>query len=341
MNTKKSENIESDKIIMADRRMVEELYAHGLINGKARLYALDLLYPAVKWALWVSRILLVVGSALVLSGIIYFYAFNWAKITPKVKFISIEIPVIACLAACLYFGLNRISGKMSILAASVLLGVFLAVFGQIYQTGADAFQLFMVWGILILPWVIIARFDSLWLIWLVIVNLFAALYWDQAAMPLREAEFMIFSYLALLNAFFLGIREYFAYDRPDRAIGRWLKVVLTISILSLMLIPIISLIVEPGRATSAIKFGAFLGFIIHGAFLFCYFFKIPDMWVLSLTALSLCVIIEVICFKLVIELFKFESIFFLLLGISTLGIFTGTIICLRKIARNMEARDAR
>ncbi len=43
-------------------------------------------------------------------------------------------------------------GKAALLLATLLLGVFLALFGQTYQTGADPWQLFANWALLILPW---------------------------------------------------------------------------------------------------------------------------------------------------------------------------------------------
>lgn len=77
--------------IPADRRLVEELYVHGKITHEAKEHALEFLYPSDKWGLWISRLLLAIGTALVLSGVVYFFVFNWAKITPLLKLSSLQI----------------------------------------------------------------------------------------------------------------------------------------------------------------------------------------------------------------------------------------------------------
>ena len=84
--------------IQADRRLVEELSGHGLITQTAREHALQLLYPLKNWGLWISRFQLVAGIGLVLAGIIYFFAFNWAKIGSSIKLASVEICILGCLA---------------------------------------------------------------------------------------------------------------------------------------------------------------------------------------------------------------------------------------------------
>ena len=43
----------------------------------------------------------------------------------------------------LLVGLDRAFGQVLLIAASVLTGVLLAVIGQVYQTGADVFELFV------------------------------------------------------------------------------------------------------------------------------------------------------------------------------------------------------
>src|SRR5690606_25106025 len=41
--------------------------------------------------------------------------------------------------------------------AAIATGTLLALVGQIYQTGADAWQLFLLWAVLLLPWVLAMR----------------------------------------------------------------------------------------------------------------------------------------------------------------------------------------
>ncbi|MCA0433251.1 MAG: DUF2157 domain-containing protein [Proteobacteria bacterium] len=324
--------------IPADRRMIDGLLSQGLISPEARNHALGLLYPARNWGLWASRMLLALGVSLILSGIVYFFAFNWARIAPGIKLGSIQLAMFACLALAFFFGLTRFSGKIAVLSGAVLTGVFLAVFGQIYQTGADAYSLFMVWALLILPWVILAEFAALWLVWLVICNVFLMLYWDQAVLPERADEMLIFSGLALFSAVFLGLREYVAGRGAQWLQGRWTRAVLVVSILGLLLIPAITFIMESNRDNSALLLGAALAVIFHVGFYLIYRFRLPDIWALAVTAFSGCIIVEAAIFKVLTELLSDGDVFpFLLIGLITLGLFAAVIARLRAILREMEA----
>lgn len=182
--------------IPANRRLVEDLYSHGKITREAREYALTLLYPHNQWGLWISRLLLTVSVVLILCGIVCFFAFNWTKITSAMKLFSIQFFIISCLIGVYFHSLQHANGQVLLLSASVLVGVFMAVFGQIYQTGADSYQLFMMWSLLTIGWTLISNFAAQWILWLVITNIFLVLWWEQVALPNTEMGFMIFSYLA-------------------------------------------------------------------------------------------------------------------------------------------------
>lgn len=339
MDTQENNNIGLDSI-PANRRVVEELFSHNLISADAREYGLQLLYPSQNWGLWASRMLLVLGVSLILSGIVYFFAFNWTKITPEIKLGSIQVAILGCLSISYFYGLQRLSGKILLLSSSVLVGIFLAVFGQIYQTGADAYTLFMMWALLILPWVTISDFAALWVVWLVISNIFLVLYWTQAALPEPESDMMIFSYLALFNSLFLGLREYFLTKGLNWLEEQWKRVVLVIPILFYALIPTIALIIHPSDATHSIIFGALLSAVIHMTFYIIYRFKLQDMWGLAATILSGCIILESAIFKALTKIFSgSDAIMYLLMGGITLGVFTIAIIKLRIIAKEMEAKN--
>ncbi len=338
LNTHLKANKSLDNI-PANRRLVDELYAYGKITHEAKKYALELLQPSNQWGLWVSKLLLIIGSALVLCGIVYFFAFNWAKLTPLIKFTSIQISIIACLLGAYFYSLNKLSGQILLLSASVLTGVFMAVFGQIYQTGADAYQLFMMWSLLILGWTIISKFAAQWIFWLAVTNIFLVLWWQQAALPDRDMKYMIYVFLTLLNGTALGLREYFLINKNMSWLHTlWMRTVLTLSVLGPMLIPIIVFVVKPSKATLSIHIAATLGFIIHGLLYFFYRHKIKDMWSLSVVVLSICIISEAVGLKILAELFdNVEFFMFLLMGLMTIGIFTTAVIYLRKTMDLIEA----
>src|SRR5690606_26743262 len=88
--------------------------------------------------------------------------------------------------------------QLLLLIASIITGSLLALFGQIYQTGADTWQLFFAWAILITPWVVIARFPALWLLWLGLINALLLLYLDVAHLPFISHHLQNISQVAVL-----------------------------------------------------------------------------------------------------------------------------------------------
>ncbi|MEI9997808.1 MAG: DUF2157 domain-containing protein [Verrucomicrobiota bacterium] len=120
----------------------------------------------LPWKLWLDRGLLSLGVALVLAGIGYFFAHNWDHLTNNDKLGLAGGAVLVSLVGATWAGLDRFPGKLLLLAASALVGVYLAVFGQIYQTGADTYELFTGWAFLIFPWVALGRLMPLWILWL-------------------------------------------------------------------------------------------------------------------------------------------------------------------------------
>lgn len=68
--------------------------------------------------------------------------------------------------------------------ACVALGALLALLGQTYQTGADTWELFAAWAVLMLPWAVAARSGSVWILWMAVVNTGLALWGGPA--PLRD-----------------------------------------------------------------------------------------------------------------------------------------------------------
>ena len=69
-------------------------------------------------------------------------------------------------------------GKAVLLLLGLLTGALLALTGQVYQTGADTYELFGWWAVLILPWVLVGRFSPLWLVWLALLNLTVHFYFS-------------------------------------------------------------------------------------------------------------------------------------------------------------------
>jgi uncharacterized membrane protein len=131
------------------------------------------------WHRFLSRVLTLLGTALILAGVVCFFAYNWDRIGRFGKFGLIEAGMVAA-ALIAWWRLPRLSGQIALTAAAVLVGPLLAVYGQTYQTGADPYGLFLTWALLIVPWVIAARFTTLWVIEVILVDVAVTLWWAQA-----------------------------------------------------------------------------------------------------------------------------------------------------------------
>ena len=328
--------------VPANRRLVEELHAHGYLSTTARHAALEFLNPRDQWHLWVSHLLLAVGSALVLSGVVYFFAFNWDLIPTVAKFASIQVGVAAAMAAACCYGLARIGGQTLMLGASVLVGVFLAVFGQIYQTGADAYALFLTWSLLILGFSVISNFAPQWILWLAVTNLALELWWVQAANPTRGMEFFIYGYLVLLNGAALALREWGALRGLDWIAPRWTRVLLALVTLAVLMIPALFLVegITGNTPSVSILVTGTIGLTGHVALFMVYRRALRDMVALAATTLSGC-LIAVWAVNCVLDdaLVGESGAALLTLGVATLLIFAAAVMYLRAVAKESEVED--
>lgn len=161
---------------------IYNLVEAGVLTGRdapRALGACGLVPDSAGWRRFFDRLFLIFGVTLTLAGIIFFFAWNWHDMGRLVKLGLVQAAVAAAVLLSWRKGLDSLTGKVSLTAASVLVGALLAVYGQVYQTGADAFELFLAWMILITGWALAARFAPLWLLVVTLGNVSLVLYWHQ------------------------------------------------------------------------------------------------------------------------------------------------------------------
>ncbi len=112
-----------------------------------------------------ARLLILVGALLLGLGAIFWIAANWQQWGRMAKFGLLQAGLAGALLAALALPRARVA---ALLLATLLLGALLAYIGQTYQTGADPWQLFALWALLALPWMLAARRDVLWTFWILI-----------------------------------------------------------------------------------------------------------------------------------------------------------------------------
>lgn len=100
----------------------------------------------------VIQILQIIGLALIAVSIVYLLAANWWMLP---KFVQLFMPQVLLLGSALlsvHFAAREKLRQSLDTVSGLMLGLSLAVIGQIYQTGADSYQLFLLWALLLLPW---------------------------------------------------------------------------------------------------------------------------------------------------------------------------------------------
>lgn len=216
----------------ATLKVLQDLRRAGAVDDPTYHLLAAHLRPPAQWLEWVRLNLLLTGAALVLSGIVFFFAYNWQAIGRFEKLGLVAAAISLSILAAWRAGLDQTGGKVLTLAACVMTGVFLAVFGQIYQTGADPYELFTGWAALILPWVALARFSGLWYFWLVLLKTGLGLFWVQVAYPAWgwKGESLCLAQAALALAA-LAAREYALARGAAWLGGRWLRVILVVHVL--------------------------------------------------------------------------------------------------------------
>jgi uncharacterized membrane protein len=226
-------------------RELQMLRAAGLVSARGYADAIVALRDEAFWARWGRRALLALGAGQFLAGVVFFFAYNWNDLSDVAKFAIVEAALVVAAGGALLVGFDRAFGQVMLIAASVLTGVLLAVIGQVYQTGADVFELFVAWAVLILPSALISRSAAHWLIWLVVAVTALALYCDQvpmvvSGMTLDQAWALVGTTIALaLVARELAVRYGLAWLS-----AHWTRLVLLFAALAVLFVPAASQVLE-------------------------------------------------------------------------------------------------
>lgn len=139
----------------------------------------DVYNDKLSWQKFLRLFFISFGVAFTLAGIIFFFAYNWDKLDKFFKIGIVEVLLFGTTLFLVYSNTSLFVKKVLLTVASILVGVLLAIFGQIYQTGANSFDLFFVWTLLITIWVVISNFTPLWLVYILLINITVILYSNQ------------------------------------------------------------------------------------------------------------------------------------------------------------------
>lgn len=255
---------------------LQALRGAGLIAARRYPVAVDAIRDEAFWGRWGLRALLALGAGQFLAGVVFFFAYNWNDLSDIAKFAVVEGALALATLGALAVGLDRMFGQVLLIAASLLTGVLLAVIGQVYQTGADVFELFLVWAALILPWTLISRSAVQWLLWLVVAEVALWLYCEQVPMAVGE---MTWDELCVLS----GVTIALALMAREAAVrvgllwlaAHWTRLVLLFAAALILFMAAASSVLDfDAGKTAPLCVGVFVGLSVLGAFI--YWRKLPD-----------------------------------------------------------------
>lgn len=116
------------------------------------------------------------------------FAYNWDELPKFAKLGIVEVLLVASVLLATFTRWNKLVKQILLTGATFLIGTLFAVFGQIYQTGADAYDLFLGWTLFTILWAVAIRFAPLWLtfigllcttIWLYNIQIASANSWEM------------------------------------------------------------------------------------------------------------------------------------------------------------------
>ncbi len=154
-----------------------------------------------SWQRFLQLLLLALGVSFTAAGIVFFFAYNWADLHKFVKLGLIEALILILILVSVFTKTKPLIKKMLLLAASILVGVLYAVFGQVYQTGADAYDFFLGWTLFVFVWVLFSRFAPLWTLFVILINTTLFLYAEQVAY--EWTEMFLYALLFTINGLLL------------------------------------------------------------------------------------------------------------------------------------------
>lgn len=188
------------------------------------------------WSRFVRILLLTLGIGFTVAGIIFFFAYNWDAL-PKFAKLSLTgglLLVTTLLSLRPQF--DPMIRNILLTAAAALVGVLFAVYGQIYQTGANAYDFFLAWTVFISIWVLVANFPPLWVLYLLLINTTILLYAEQVAN--HWSDTLVFTLLFLVNLVALIVSKFLM--KAGKSIPTWFTNLVALAAISFSTIGIVT-----------------------------------------------------------------------------------------------------
>jgi uncharacterized membrane protein len=281
-----------------------------------------------SWRIFIDHLLLWLGGLALACSALFVIAYNWNDLGRFAKFGMMEGLIVFTILAYWKLDKDTVPAKLFLLMASIFVGVLLALYGQTYQTGADPWQLFFTWSLLMLPWAVIGRFSAIWILWVVLINLSIVLYYmafRNVLWILFGSEVAVLWWVFLFNTIVLVVWELLERKwvwLAERWAPRLLGVVSGTAVTCLILYAIFDNRKEDAVSTLVWMFWMAVLFYV-------YRLKKTDLFMLAGGCLSGIVVVVGFLGRNMLDHLTAGG--FLLLALLVIGLGTGAAIWLRKV----------
>ena len=100
------------------------------------------------WYNFFNRFTAITSAISLVLALVFFIAYNWMDMGKIGKFGLVQAALVITIfgyALLVHKGVSKLGQQLLLLIASLITGSLLALVGQVYQTGADSWQLFFGW----------------------------------------------------------------------------------------------------------------------------------------------------------------------------------------------------
>ena len=125
----------------------------------------------------IKKFFLLFSIIFLIAGVTSFTAYNWASMSNIEKLVVPSALIVIGLVAYLFLE-KEIYKNLAIFFSSFMIGTLFAVYGQVYQTGADTWILFRNWAIFLIIPIVATGYYSLMTLFSIVIAISTSFYLD-------------------------------------------------------------------------------------------------------------------------------------------------------------------
>ena len=150
----------------------------------------------------IKRFFLLFSVIFLIAGVTSFTAYNWENMSNIEKLAVPSVLIIVGLVAYLFLK-KEIYKNLAIFFSSFMIGTLFAVYGQVYQTGADVWILFRNWAIFLIIPMVVTGYYSVIILFSIVTTISTGFYLDlylsEAIVPFLSS--LIFGVILMVYPF--------------------------------------------------------------------------------------------------------------------------------------------